>query len=370
MKLDADAIIVTSDEPHSKMWHTQLIYTEFLAKDNAVFFVNPPKKWTIKNLFNDGLNKKVENRNLTLLNYNNKLPTLFKWFNKLNENYNEKKISKELKKINAKKIIIWHFDSFRGAFKNNFFNTVLSIKRLYHIIDPFYNNPINSYLCNVADVIVITSPRINNFYTAYLSKVINIPQCLDIELQYKFVNAENSVKLKTNSNYFVLLGTISDDIDFDWLLELLKITNFKLVIIGKKINIINNAIKAELVFSQTNVEYLGVLSPQQFYPVLKNAKAGLIIYNEERRAKICSPLKALNYLISGLPVITNIDCEIEELDNNGIHYCNGITELKMIIIAALENKLVFKEWIVNKYIDQNSLTLSVQKIINTLYYAI
>lgn len=362
MKLDADAIIVTSDEPYSKMWHTQLIYTEFLAKDNAVFFVNPPKKWTIRNLFNNGLNKKVENRNLTLLNYNNKLPTLFKRFNKLNENYNEKKISKELKKINAKKIIIWHFDSFRGAFKNNFFNTVLSIKRLYHIIDPFYNNPINTYLCNVADVIVITSPRLNNFYATYLSKVINIPQCLDIELQYKFVNAESSVKLKTNSNYFVLLGTISDDIDFDWLLELLKITNFKLVIVGKKINITQQYSESQLVFNHPNVEYLGVLSPEEFYPILKNALAGLILYSEEKTKQPRSPLKALNYLISGIPTITNIDCEIKQLLDSCIYYVQNTQEIGDAINKVLCKELEFNFTEAENYLQTVSISSAVKNL--------
>lgn len=362
MKLDFDAIIITSDEPYSKMWHTQLIYTEYLSKSNIVFFINPPKKWSLKNVFTLKLLEFNKVDNLTVINYNNILPSFIKTFNLFNEQVNEKNIAKELNKIKASKLLIWHFDSFKNAFFNNFYSKTIIIKRLYHVIDPFYNNPLDKLLCELANLIIITSPRLNNYYKNYENKIINIPQCLDIELQHKLINVKSNVKLKIKGNYFVLLGTISDDIDFNWILELLKIPNFKLVIIGKKINIVKSINQSQIVFNHANVEYLGVLSPQEFYPIVKNALGGLILYSEEKTKQPRSPLKALNYLIAGIPTITNIDCEITQLLGSCIYYVQNTNEISDFI-----NKAIYKE--INFNFDQAKgylQTVSIKNVIKSL----
>jgi hypothetical protein len=163
-----------------------------------------------------------------------------------------------------------------------------------------------------------------------------------------------------------LLGTISDDIDFDWILQLLENKYFKLVIIGKVISLNKQVEKSKLVFEHPRVEYLGLLSPQEFYPILKQANAGLIIYNEERQSKVCSPLKALNYIISELPVITNIDCEIPELLNNCIYYCKNVNEAEKFVNRALGNDIMFDTKKCDDYIREISLDIILNSIIEKL----
>lgn len=359
-------ILITSDEPYSKMWHTQLIYTEYLSKSNTVYYINPPKKWEFKNVFRNSLNKTNKGTNLTVLNYINKLPVFFNAFNVFNEYYNEKKIAKELKTRGAKKVIIWHFDSYRSSFSHNFFDKSILVKRIYHVIDPFYKNPIDRWLCKISDLVIITSPRNNRYYSDFTNKMINVSQSLDIDLQKNLINSRALVWPKLNSNYFVLLGTLSDDIDFDWLLHLLENQDFRLVIIGKVISLVKQKDKSKLVFEHPHVEYLGLLSPQEFYPILKHANAGLIIYNEDRRSKVCSPLKALNYIVSELPVITNIDCEIHELLNNSIYYANTIEEADNLIETALRKELKYNSAKNNKYVNDISLDTTLEKIIVNL----
>jgi len=366
MKLDFDTIIITSDEPYSKMWHTQLIYTEFLAKTNKVLYINPPKKWALKNIFGIGFKKNKVNDNLIVIDYNNIFPASFKWFNKFNENSNERLISKYLKYYNSTNILIWHFDSYRSAFSNHFFDQSLVIKRIYHVIDPFYKNPIDRLLSRISDLLIVVSPRNNKYYSDFSHKLINVAQSLDVDLQKKLIHGDVSVQSKFNSDYFVLLGTISDDIDFDWILHLLENKYFKLVIIGKVISLNKQKEKSKLVFEHPRVEYLGLMSPQEFYPILKQANAGLIIYNEERRSKVCSPLKALNYIISELPVITNIDCEIPELLDNSIYFTDSIKDAHNIISKALGHYLKYDFEKNNKYVNNISLDVILKKIIVNL----
>ena len=366
MKLDFDIVIITSDEPYSKMWHTQLIYTEFLAKTNKVLYINPPKKWALKNIFGIGFKKNKVNENLTVIDYKNIFPASFKWFNKFNENSNERLISKYLKYHNITNILLWHFDSYRNAFSNHFFDQTLAIKRIYHVIDPFYKNPLDRWLSRISDLLIVISPRNNKYYSDFSDKLINVAQSLDIDLQKKLIHGDVSVQSKFDSDYFVLLGTISDDIDFDWILHLLENKYFKLVIIGKVISLNKQKEKSKLVFEHPRVEYLGLMSPQEFYPILKQANAGLIIYNEERRSKVCSPLKALNYIISELTVITNIDCEIPELLDNSIFYADTIQDTDNLIVTALSKELNYNFVKNNKYLNDISLDTILEKIIVNL----
>jgi hypothetical protein len=359
-------IVVTSDEPYSKMWHTQLIYTEFLSKDHTVFYINPPKRWRFNNIFKTSLNGCNENKNLVILNYINKFPAFFRLFSKWNEVYNERKIARELAKVSAKNVMVWHFDSYRNSFSNFFFDRTLKIKRIYHVIDPFYKNPIDRWLCEAADTVIITSPRNNKFYSDFYKKIINVAQALDIPLQKNLINAKPNLIPKAESEYFLLLGTISDDIDFEWLLNLLNNKDFNLVVIGKKIGLNKAKTQAELLFSHPRVEYMGLLSPPEFYPILKYAKAGLIIYNEERRSKVCSPLKALNYIMADLPVIANIDCEIPELLSSCIYYCDNIMQANILVGRSLNNELIFNNDKCDGYISEISLDIVLKKILAKL----
>ncbi|MES2514084.1 MAG: hypothetical protein V4580_08055 [Bacteroidota bacterium] len=364
MKLDFDAIIITSDEPYSKMWHTQLIYTEYLSKSNTVFYIAPPKKWKLKNIFENSFKTLKQSKKLQVLHYINRLPS-FLDRNKYNDAYNERKMGALLKNGGYKKILLWHFDSYRSSFSHAFFDNNFTITRIYHVIDPFYKNPIDRWLCKVANSIVITSPRNNGYYSDFKNKVINIPQSLDIQLQQTLLNGRQHAFLKPDLPFVVLLGTISDDIDFDWILNLLEI-NIRVVIIGKSTGLVKSKSISEIVFNHSNAEYLGVLSPEEFYPILSKAKAGLIVYNEDRRSKVCSPLKALNYLVSNIPVITNIDCEITELSGKCIFNCvdssQFVDKVKHALNGSIPNTTIFSD----KYLAENSLQSSLIKIMSTL----
>ena len=46
-------VVVTSDEPWSDVWHTQIHYAAQLSRLYNVVFLGPPNKWSIRNLILD-----------------------------------------------------------------------------------------------------------------------------------------------------------------------------------------------------------------------------------------------------------------------------------------------------------------------------
>src|SRR4051812_46122305 len=149
-----DTIIITSDEPYSKMWHTQMIYCSYLSAQCNVIFIDPPAAWSIKNLFRG--KKEQSGKNLTIYPYRNLLPSALPFGQKVNERINSNAIFRLLKTKDSKSVLIWHFDSYRSLLLKIKY-TGIEIRRIYHVIDPFYNNPLNKQLCELADLVVLTS---------------------------------------------------------------------------------------------------------------------------------------------------------------------------------------------------------------------
>jgi len=352
-----DAIIITSDEPYGLMWHTQLIYADFLSKDTPVFYIAAPKKWTPANVFKR-IHKKTVIGSLRIIDYLNIYPS--QW-NDLNDKLLAQYILTELKEIQARKILIWHFDSFRSSFKEKFFSDQVSLKRIYHVIDPFYHNPINDWLSRHADILALTSERNKVYYQAYDEKTIIVPQAIDLDLHNHYL--EKDPKSGLPKKFAVLLGSISDDVDIQLLHSLFSGSGIELVVIGKAAELPKQQQHWEKLIALPNIHYRGILPPQDFYPILKRAFAGLIIYTAQKQKQVSSPLKVLNYLVAGLPVITNLNCEIDQLIGQGIYEAKNETALREDLKKASRNDLKINKEAVDKYLNEVSL----QNIIHTLY---
>jgi len=363
VKSHFDAIIVTSDEPYGKMWHTQLIYAQFLAKQSKLLFIEPPKKWRLSNLFKWHVTKREVSENFTLVQYPNILPSVYNWFN---ETYLTRFVCVKLKKLGVKNILIWHFDSFRSLFSSKTFNSNFGVKRIYHVIDPFYYNPSDKWLSDNCNLLVLTSHRNNGFYSRNSHKLINIPQCFDIEMQQKYIAGKAKISARFKEPYFILLGTISDAIDFDWMLSAFRLKNRKLVIIGSILQLKEQNEKWKKLVSFDNVEYLGLLNPAEFYPILKKGCGGIINYNEMNRKGVRSPLKALNYLAAGLPVLTNIECEIPELNGNCIYFCCNQEEFDLSLSDVLNGNIKFDMVKGDKFFKKSSVKEAVETILKKL----
>jgi len=359
MTLPFDHIVITSDEPWGKMHHTQILFADYLSRDNKVIFVNPPSTWKVTNLLKSSKSQLIPGRP-DVLNYWNRFPSFIKILRNVNERQNEKRILSRVKLKKMPKVLIWHFDSYRSLLNGSDFTKACQITRIYHVIDPFYNNPIDKVLRDLADLIIITSPRLLPYYSGNQKKITSLPQILDIGSHRELLNRELPEKFNAADPYVVLLGTFSTDIDYEWLTTLASETSIRLILIGKVIKDKLNINKFEELSNLKRVEYLGEMVPRQFYPVLNHAKAGLIIYSDRRRNNICSPLKALNYLIASKPVISNTDCEIPSLAGNSIFMAKDMSAFRSLL-QSIDELRIDKEKTKN-YLDSITMEKGITQI--------
>lgn len=366
MSFVPDIIVVTSDEPWSKTWHTQLLYSDYLSRNFKVIYVNPPTKWRLKKVFRLRAKETKLNTNLDLVNYVNIFPSYLSLFRKLNERRNQRIMLKRLRTVGAKNVLIWHFDSYRSAFDAPFFTKAFSVKRVYHVIDPYMKNRLNNYLSKASDLIVVTSPRNLVYYQQYEQKLINIPQCIDLEKTLHLLERPGNTTIAKRNEFLVLLGTISNDIQFEWITNLLKKENFHLLMIGKMTSQVRSNPGLKRLMKMETFHILSEMLPEEFYPVITKAKAGLIIYNEKRRAKAFSPLKAINYIAAGIPVITNSDCEIEELKGKCIHMTETEEDFIALTKSAMEGRLAFDRQAAGGYLNTISLKKATETILSEL----
>jgi glycosyltransferase involved in cell wall biosynthesis len=358
-------IIITSDEPWSNVWHTQLHYANQLSRYFHVIYMDPPQPWKIKNLFGIKAEKKTINSRLLVIPYHNLLPTILGSVAKrINDVYNEARIIKYSGKKSGRpaKKLIWHFDPFRAYY---FFRKDKKIIHVYHVVDPFQNHDLDSKLARLAKLVVVTSPKYFQHYKELNSNSILIKQGVDIQL-YNKDQKVSSQFAKDYKNCIVLLGTLSNQIDFKILHEILNQSTVKIIIIGPDLITDNNIRSAfSSLCTHARCEWMGAMSPEEYIPYLKLASVGLIVYNNESSApnNLRSPLKVISYLAAGIPVITNIDSEIPELMNKGIYFAAEHDKFLNLVQKAIRRELEYDAAEVEKYLE----SIDYNKLLETIF---
>ena len=315
-------VVLTSDEPWSDVWHTQLHYAYQLSATHHVLFVGPPSKWNLKNLFTLNLRTQRYNDHLVLVNYINFLPLFLGYFSILvNDLLNQWLISKLIgRRLVSSGLIMWRFDHFRGF---TMFNNPSRHRQIFHVIDPISECKYDAYMAKRAELVVVSSPRFVEHYRSLNRNVLQVGQGVDLEF-YQSQHLESDA-IRVSSTSLLLLGTLSNDIDYLLLKKIASASDLPMVLIGpNKISNTEKGLQFESLLSLENVHWLGAMPPEKFKPHLMACAAGLICYDHSVNANnaLRSPLKAIGYLAAGKPIITNIDCEIPELEGKAIYFFN------------------------------------------------
>lgn len=363
-----ETVIVTSDEPWSDIWHTQLHYAYQLSKRCRVIFIDPPLPWKISHLIDFKSEVKQVSEMLTVTRYKNFLPFFIgKIAVRINDLINELLLKKlAARSTNNSRLLIWHFDPFRSHF---IFRRLKAVKHIYHVVDPIVGFHMDKEMTVKADLVIVTSPKFLHHYQSLNKNVIQIGQGADIDF---FKQRYNEDELKSLISYdsILLLGTFSDEIDYRFLKLLANKYPGKLVLIGPD-KTVSSEMKLALseLKSMDGVHWLGAMNPAGFHKHLLACKMGIITYtySNYERNNLRSPLKVISYLACDKCIISNIDCELPGLVDKAVYIVNNDEAYFNLIDRGFNSSLVFDKNTVTEFlnqIDYNKLLTSVFERMN------
>jgi hypothetical protein len=358
-----DLIIVTADEPYEGLSHTQILFANYLSRSTDLIFIEAPGPWHPFKLFRRRKIRELNKEQPQVLPYFNLLPVMFPFGTKVNEYLLDKTIRQLIRRFQKKNILIWHFDSYRSELKNASFTKSSQITHLYHVIDPFYNNPIDKALRRISQLIVLTSPHIAEHYQDQSEKMRLLPQCVDLE-ECRRLLALPVLRPVPEQGYFMLLGTLSDDLDFQLLQKIADLA--PILIGGKVVSMPKKEKQYKELLQHNNIHYLGLLKPEIFYPLLKRAIAGIISYDISIRNRPFSPLKAVNYLLAGIPVISNCRTELENLQDCAVYERPQALDFLAACDQSLKGELLIDKSKLAAYAESISMEKAIAQIFTEL----
>lgn len=360
-------VVVTSDEPWSDVWHTQIHFANQLSNTFNVLFIGPPLKWTLSGLLRPPAIKEISS-SLMVFNYWNPIPSVFQSFSVwVNDLLNQILLDRCCaSKSWRNKKIVWHFDRYRSV---RLWRWHRNVKHLYHVIDPVADLNYDRYLSASSDLVVVVSKRYLNHYQSLNKNLLYQGQGFDASLMAtppvdKSLYHEGSV---------LLLGTMLDDVDYELLIDVAtRFPDRKLVLIGPD-RISNNArrILFDRLLSFSNVIWTGPLPPEKHLAYVWSASVCVIAYEVSgksfpTRAVFGTPLKVMTYLGCLKPVVTTIDCEIPELNNVAIFEERDAVSFIDRVDACLHNRNHIDKQQVISYLHRNTYPVIIDRIINAM----
>jgi hypothetical protein len=164
--------------------------------------------------------------------------------------------------------------------------------------------------------------------------------------------------------YFMLLGTLSDDLDFQLLQKIADLA--PILIGGKVVSMPKKEKQYKELLQHNNIHYLGLLKPEIFYPLLKRAIAGIISYDISIRNRPFSPLKAVNYLLAGIPVISNCRTELENLQDCAVYERPQALDFLAACDQSLKGELLIDKSKLAAYAESISMEKAIAQIFTEL----
>lgn len=335
MQLENQVILVTSNEPWGDLWYSKQNYAYELSKKNTVYFINPPTKWSPKNLFSNPITVGSYNENLHYVNYENFLPLRNNFLNKLNNKW----VSKHLKKYFAKQgiddTILWAFDPLR-LYNHKALGCKLGI---YHCVDFYYFQYLGEYeLCKNSDLLFATSQRFLDDYGDYDAPKYVVPHGISSE-EFN-TNPEELAALDIEvEDYAVYVGVIDHRMDFSLLERALqKFSDLPFVFVGP-VRLYHRPIKekdlgaAKRIFEENKYPNMHAIGSRHFKTLknyIKKAKLCLSFMDMEYHANTVHHHKTLVYLTQGKPVFGPIFSEYKDLGNIMYMDNNGDQQLALI----------------------------------------
>ena len=362
-------ILLISPEPWGINFVSKHHYSNYLSKENKVYFLNPPSGFS-KNLFK-GIQCKTEKitESLTVVNYLNLLPRL----NELPKIITSNIYQKQAKAI-QKEIGIDHFDIVWSFDPNRFFDQAVwkTEKTLYHTVDVHQNKLFEDKIINSSDVVLSLSESI-------LSKKVD--KKIDI-IGHGFNQPDDNIMQKVipgnNALKAVYLGNVSNLLDLKRLKTLsIKFPKIDFIIIGpyRNSNLSHAGLNIELdaIKKLPNVYLIGEIPADEIQPYLRSCQINLFIIKHRENIPLINSHKLMDYFYTGNITLADelldykgFDRDIMIQTNTSIDY---IKELEIIVknLSSLNSEELKKKRrtyaIANTYAHK---ILAIEKLLNNI----
>lgn len=360
-------VVVTSDEPWSDVWHTQIHYAAQLSRLYNVIFLGPPNRWSMRNLIHVRSSCKVIDKSLLAFSYFNWMPailgTVSVWIN----DWVNRLLMRE--SIGRRRVVaVWHFDRYRGVY---FFRGNSSTKHIYHVIDPVANLNFDKYLAGNADLVISVSQRFMEHYLKLNANVVFEGQGWDPD-SFKILN-DPYEKTNFHPGSILLLGSFLDDVDYELLIQLREeLPGPPMVLIGPDKTTLT--VRKELfdyLLALPNVFWLGPQSPEKHIPYVASSGVCLIAYELtgkvfNRKRVFGTPLKVLTYIGCHKNVVSNIDCEIPVLDGKAIHYEKTAAGFIRRVTECLDGEILLDPVLVDQYLLSMSYIGIIRRVLKRI----
>lgn len=364
MKLNIKTILITSNEPWGDVWFSKQHYAYELSKlGHQVYFINPTSKWNWGNIFSFKVDFTATNyENLTVVNYKNNFPqTIFsKFFTYLNDFLNCIKINKNIS-LNNSKLIWWKFDPFR--FISSFpFN---KSRQIYHVVDPYNSLWHDKYQATNSDLIICINTSIKYYLTNFSKKkIIYIPHGISEEELLVDSNSCSIIRQK-HGDFILLVGTISNTINFDLLEKIADNVMNTLVIVGKQTELKDNSLKRwNDLKNKNNVIFNGPVNSKEIKNWVSASKICIVVYNYNLKHQ--TSLKIMNYLAGLKPIVSTLNGELLGLNNEGIYCAKNDDEFLDFLNKGVNDELLINENKINTILLERRYDFLIKKILTEL----
>jgi methionine synthase II (cobalamin-independent) len=293
MKLENKCILIISNEPWGKTWYSKHNYAWQLSFKNKVYFINPPYKFSLSNIFKKNIEEKTIAENLTVLTYRNILPVSIELLRKMNELYILRRLKKYLKQKKHLEFIIWTFDPIRLS------NTYVMKpeKIILHIVDDYlFTYPSEKILAKKADVIFCVSDEIAQKYKQYNTNVHVIYHAIP---DHEFIKP---VKINNQRIKAIYVGNIDHRLDYDYNKYIIEhLPDVQFYFVGS----IKPSAKEnfeQLSKTYPNVSYMGEISYNELKNHISKSDICFVFKDIHHPGNNISSHKMLQYFAQGKPI--------------------------------------------------------------------
>ncbi len=298
-------ILLISPEPWGTNFVSKHHYANYLAKNNIVYFLNPPLGFSKRPFSNVKCRKKEVKPGLIVLDYVNLLPKLNhlpKWIQ--SKTYKEQ--AKQIQSfINVKELdIIWSFDPFRFYNQRNW-----SAKTtIYHTVDfhpkATYEKDIvlnSDHFFGVADLIL-------KEHSSYRNGIL-VSHAADIDGFHIDQNIQLPGRNKIRAIY---TGNFHKHINYNLLKQLITShPECDFIMVGPTKN--SNLSSANQLDDSTlkalrkldNIFFIGSVKPSLLMAHLMKCDINLVLFKKENEIIHCSPHKLMAYFYSSNITLSN-----------------------------------------------------------------